>query len=100
MAYNALVVWRLDRSMPHLVGLVEELLQRGASFRSLQDGDIDTTTAAGELMFHVFSSLVQFERRLVRERSTAELTAARAPGRLGGRPPITGTDPRFRLPNA
>ena len=50
------MVWRLDRlgpSMPHLVGLVEELL-RGVGFRSLQDGHIDTTTATGELMFHVF----------------------------------------------
>ena len=59
-AGDTLVVWRLDRlgrSMPHLVGLVGELLQRGIGFRSLQDGHIDTTTATGELMFHVFSSL-------------------------------------------
>ena len=47
-------------------------------------------------MFHVFSSLAQFERRLIQERTTARLTAARAPGRLGGRPPITGTDPRVQ----
>ena len=94
-AEDTLVVWRLDRlgrSMPHLVGLVEELLQRGVGFRSLQDGYIDTTTAAGELMFHVFSSLAQFERRLIQERTTAGLTAAR--GRLGGRRPMTGADPR------
>ena len=57
---DTLVVWRLDRlgrSMPHLVGLVEELLSRGIGFRSLQDGAIDTTTASGELMFNIFSSL-------------------------------------------
>ena len=96
-ATDTLVVWRLDRlgrSMPHLVGLVEELLQRGVGFRSLQDGHIDTTTATGELMFHVFSSLAQFERRLIQERTTAGLTAAR--GRLSGRRPITGTDPRVQ----
>ena len=66
-AGDTLVVWHLDRlgrSMPHLVNLVEELLQRGVGFRSLQDVHIDTSTAAGELMFHVFSSLAKFERRL------------------------------------
>ena len=57
--------------MAHLVGLVEELLHRGVGFRSLQDGHIDTTTAAGELMFHVFSSLTQGERRLIQERTSA-----------------------------
>ena len=95
-AGDTLVVWRLDRlgrSMPQLVGLVEELLRRGVGFRSLQDRHIDTTTAAGELMFHVFSSLAQFERRLIQERTTAGLTVARARGRLGGRRPITGADP-------
>ena len=96
-AGDTLVVWRLDRlgrSMPHLVGLVEKLLQQGVGFRSLQDGNIDTTTAAGELMFHVFSSLAQFERRLIQERTTAGLAAARARGRLGGRPAMTGGAPR------
>lgn len=94
---DTLVVWRLDRlgrSMPHLVGLVEELLGKGIGFRSLLDGAIDTTTASGELMFHIFSSLAQFERRLVQERTTAGLAAARARGRLGGRPAITAADPR------
>ena len=63
-------------------------------FRSLQDGAIDTTTASGELMFHIFSSLAQFERRLVQERTQAGLAAARARGRLGGRRPIRADDPR------
>ena len=70
--------------MPHLVALVEELLGKGIGFRSLQDGAIDTTTASGELMFNIFSSLAQFERRLIQERT-------RACGRPGagpqGRPP-------------
>ena len=94
---DTLVVWRLDRlgrSMPHLVSLVEELMGNGIGFRSLLDGALDTTTASGELMFHIFSSLAQFERRLVQERTTAGLTAARARGRLGGRPAITAADPR------
>ena len=94
---DTLVVWRLDRlgrSMPHLVGLVEELLGKGVGFRSLQDGAIDTTTASGELMFNIFSSLAQFERRLIQERTTAGLAAARARGRLGGRKPIRPDDPR------
>ena len=94
---DTLVVWRLDRlgrSMPHLVGLVEELLGKGIGFRSLLDGAIDTTTASGELMFHIFSSLAQFERRLVQERTTAGLAAARARGRLGGRRPIPADAPR------
>ena len=94
---DTLVVWRLDRlgrSMPHLVGLVKELLGKGTGFRSLQDGAIDTTTASGELMFNIFSSLAQFERRLIQERTTAGLAAARARGRLGGRKPIRPDDPR------
>ena len=94
---DTLIVWRLDRlgrSMPHLVGLVEELLAKGIGFRSLSDGAIDTTTASGELMFNIFSSLAQFERRLIQERTLAGLTAARARGRKGGRRPITADDPR------
>ena len=80
--------------MPHLVGLVEELLGKGIGFRSLQDGVIDTTTASGELLFNIFSSLAQFERRLIQERTHAGLAAARARGRLGGRKPIRADDPR------
>lgn len=94
---DTLVVWRLDRlgrSMPHLVTLVQELLGKGIGFRSLQDGAIDTTTASGELMFNIFSSLSQFERRLIQERTQAGLAAARARGRLGGRKPISPDDPR------
>ena len=91
---DTLVVWRLDRSMQHLVGLVEELLGKGIGFRSLQDGVIDTTTASGELMFNIFSSLAQFERRLIQERTQAGLAVARARGRLGDRRPISPDDPR------
>ena len=97
---DTLVVWRLDRlgrSMSHLVGLVEELRERGVDFKSLQDGAIDTTTASGELMFMVFSALAQFERRLIQERTRAGLASARARGRLGGRPPKASSDPEVKM---
>ena len=83
--------------MPHLVGLVEELRERGIGFRSICDGVIDTTSASGELIFNIFSSLAQFERRLTQERTRAGLKAARARGKLGGRKPITVDDPRVKM---
>src|SRR5213078_4137961 len=88
---DTLLVWRLDRlgrSLRHLIDLVEGLRQRGVGFKSICDGAIDTTTASGELIFHIFTALAQFERRLVQERTKAGLTAARARGRTGGRPPV------------
>jgi DNA invertase Pin-like site-specific DNA recombinase len=96
---DTLLVWRLDRlgrSIRHLIDLVADLHQRGVRFKSLCDGAIDTTTASGELIFHVFSALAQFERRLIVERTNAGLTAARARGRLGGRPPVPAADPRVQ----
>ena len=95
-----LVVWRLDRlgrSMAHLVTLIEGLLQRQVGFRSLGDGAIDTTTASGELVFHIFSALAQFERRLIQERTLAGLAAARARGRRGGRRALQPGDPKVQL---
>ena len=80
--------------MPHLVRLIENLRQQGVKFKSLCDGAIDTTTASGELIFNIFSSLAQFECRLVQERTRAGLKAARARGRLGGRKRIPFTDPK------
>jgi DNA invertase Pin-like site-specific DNA recombinase len=96
---DTLLVWRLDRlgrSIRHLIDLVEDLHQRGVKFKSLCDGAIDTTSASGELIFHVFSALAQFERRLIQERTNAGLKAARARGRLGGRPPMSLDDPRIQ----
>ena len=98
-AGDVLLVWRLDRlgrSMIHLVELVEQLRERGVGFRSLCDGAVDTTTASGELVFHIFSALAQFERRLIQERTKAGLAAARARGRKGGRRPISPNDPRVQ----
>ena len=97
---DTLVVWRLDRlgrSMAHLVTLIEELLRRQVRFRSLCDGAIDTTTASGELIFHIFSALAQFEQRLIQERTRAGLAAARARGRKGGRKPLSPHAPRVRM---
>lgn len=97
---DSLLVWRLDRlgrSMPHLVDLVANLKKRGVGFKSLRDGAIDTTTASGELVFNIFSSLAQFERRLIQERTKAGLSAARARGKKGGRKPIEPNEPRVRM---
>lgn len=99
-AGDTLLVWRLDRlgrSMPHLVQLIEDLGQKGIGFRSLCDGAIDTTTASGELIFNIFSSLAQFERRLIQERTRAGLEAARARGKKGGRKKVSSTDPKVLM---
>lgn len=96
---DTLIVWRLDRlgrSVRHLIDLVEDLRQRKVGFKSICDGAIDTTTASGELIFHIFTALAQFERKLIQERTNAGLTAARARGRLGGRPPMSTDDPRIQ----
>lgn len=85
---DTLVVWKLDRlgrSLPHLLEIVTALAERGVGFKSVQEA-IDTTTPGGKLVFHVFGALAEFERDLVRERTTAGLAAARARGRTGGRP--------------
>jgi DNA invertase Pin-like site-specific DNA recombinase len=87
---DTLVVWKLDRlgrSLRHLVDTVTGLADREIGFRSLQEA-IDTTTPGGRLVFHVFAALAEFERDLIRERTTAGLAAARARGRHGGRPPV------------
>ena len=85
---DTLVVWRLDRlgrSLRHLIDVVTALDERGVGFRSLRES-IDTTTAGGRLVFHLFGALAQFEREIIRDRTLAGLTAARARGRVGGRP--------------
>lgn len=93
-AGDTLVVWRLDRlgrSLSHLVGLVDELGERGVAFMSLTEA-IDTTTPAGRLLFGIMASLAAFERDVIRERTVAGLAAAKARGRIGGRPPIMTPD--------
>lgn len=97
---DTLLVWRLDRLgrfMPHLVSLIEDLRKKHIGFKSICDGAIDTTTASGELIFNIFSSLAQFERRLIQERTKAGLKAARARGRLGGRRKIENNNPKVLM---
>lgn len=86
---DTLVVWRLDRlgrSLPDLVGIVSSLEQEGVACESITER-IETTSAAGKLIFHVFAALAEFERNLIRERTRAGLAAAHARGRKGGRKP-------------
>lgn len=86
---DTLVVWRLDRlgrSLPDLVKIIAEFERDGIAFESLTE-KIETGSAAGKLVFHVFAALAEFERNLIRERTRAGLAAARARGRKGGRKP-------------
>ncbi len=85
---DTLVVWRLDRlgrSLKHLIETITNLNNRKIGFKSIQE-NIDTTTSGGKLIFHIFGALAEFERDIIRERTNAGLQAARARGRLGGRP--------------
>ena len=85
---DIVVIWKLDRlarSLKDLVNLVNEIQEKGGALHSLND-QIDTTTPHGKFTFHVFAALAEFERDIIRERTKAGLTAARARGRVGGRP--------------
>ena len=75
----------MGRSLPHLITTMTDLEERGIGFKSLTE-NIDTTTSGGKLIFHIFGALAEFERNLIRERTQAGLTAARARGKKGGRP--------------
>ncbi len=88
---NTLVVWKLDRlgrDLKHLINTVDDLNKRNIGFKVLAGAgaQIDTTTANGRLVFGIFAALAEFEAELIRERTKAGLVAARARGRLGGRP--------------
>ncbi len=85
---DQLVVWRLDRlgrSLPHLLDVLARLDGRGVGFRSLTEA-LDTSTSGGRLVFSVFGAIAQFEHELITERTRAGLAAAKAQGRVGGRP--------------
>src|SRR3954463_14371124 len=86
-AGDTLVVWRLDRlgrSLRHLIDTVTMLQEKGIGFKSLTES-IDTTTSGGKLVFHIFGAMTEFEREIIRERTTAGLMAARQRGRKGDR---------------
>ena len=96
---DVLTVWKLDRlgrSLKHLIETVNYLHDKGVGFASVQES-IDTTTSGGKLIFHVFGALAEFERELIRERTTAGLAAARARGRTGGRKQKLSTNPLKNL---
>lgn len=96
---DTLVVWKLDRlgrSLPHLIETVNALAVRQVGFRSLQEA-IDTTTAGGKLIFHVFGALAEFERDLVRDRTRAGLSAAHEDIKAGG--PESWMSGRSHWPN-
>jgi DNA invertase Pin-like site-specific DNA recombinase len=91
---DTLVVWKLDRlarSLVQLIDTIDELHKRQCGFRSLTES-IDTTTAGGRLIFHIFGALAEFERSIIRERTVAGLAAARSRGRYGGRPKVMTDD--------
>jgi DNA invertase Pin-like site-specific DNA recombinase len=95
-AGDVLVVWRLDRlgrSLHDLIVLAKTLEEAGIGLMSLQE-NIDTTTSGGRLVFHLFGALAEFERNLIRERTRAGLSAARARGRQGGRPKMLDAEKR------
>lgn len=88
---DTLLVWKLDRlgrDLRHLINTVHDLTGRGVGLKVLtgQGAAIDTTTAAGKLVFGIFAALSEFERELISERTVAGLASARARGRKGGRP--------------
>lgn len=85
---DIVIVWKLDRlgrSMKDLLNLINYFKEKGVEFKSLSES-LDTTTPTGKLIFHIFASLVEFEREIIRERTLAGLHAARSRGRKGGRP--------------
>ena len=87
---------RLSRSLQDLLTIVEAIREKGAGFRSLAE-DIDTTTPAGRLVFHVFASIAQFERERISEGTREGLAAARRRGRIGGRPPALSPERRAEV---
>ena len=76
---------RLARSLPQLLAIVKRIEDTGAGFKSIGE-DVDTTTPAGKLIFHVFASIAEFERGRIVERTREGLAAARKRGKVGGRP--------------
>jgi DNA invertase Pin-like site-specific DNA recombinase len=96
---DTVIVWKLDRlgrSLKDLIFTLNVLKERGVDFLSLTE-KIDTTTPGGKLIFHLMGALAEFERDLIRERTNAGLSAARARGRVGGRPRKLKTNGKVAL---
>ena len=84
---DVVVVWKLDRlsrSLKDVLHIMERIGDAGAGFRSITEA-IDTTTPAGRMMMQMIGSFAEFERAMIRERTSAGIAAARAEGRVGGR---------------
>ncbi|KAA0695420.1 recombinase family protein [Neorhizobium sp. P12A] len=99
---DILVVWRLDRlgrSLRHLISVIDKLQRRGVAFLSLTE-NIDTLSAGGRLIFHIFAAIAEFERSLIRERTKAGIEAARARGKCLGRRRSLTTDQCFEIREA
>ena len=87
---DTIVVWRLDRlgrSLKHLLDLINDFKNRNIQFQSIQE-NLDTSTTGGQLVFHVFAALAEFEHSLIRDRTNAGLKAAQDRGHFGGRPKV------------
>src|SRR5215831_4961176 len=96
---DTLVVWRLDRlgrSLKHLIETITQLNDKKIGFKSITE-NIDTITSGGKLVFHIFGALAEFERDIIQDRTKAGLSAARARGRLGGRPKAKTLDSPKKL---
>ena len=99
---DVIVIWKLDRigrSTKHLIALVDELNRREIGLKSIHD-PIDTTNAQGRLVFKIFAALAEFEHDIISERTRAGLEAARARGRVGGRPKGLSQTARLKAKNA
>lgn len=99
---DCLVVWKLDRlgrSLQHLIATVEGLEARGIGFSSMSE-NIDTTTAGGKLVFHIFGALAEFERKMIGERTRLALAHKRDQGVVLGRPKVHDDSEVLRLHNA
>jgi DNA invertase Pin-like site-specific DNA recombinase len=87
---DVVAVWALDRlsrSLKELIGALEQFRQLGIDFVCLKQ-DLDTSTSAGRLLFHVIASVCEFERDLVRDRTVAGMAEARRRGKHIGRPSL------------
>jgi len=96
---DTVVIWKLDRLGRSLKDLIETLTilkDRGVDFISVTE-NINTTTPGGKLIFHLMGALAEFERDLIRERTNAGIAAARARGRIGGRPKRLATNGKVAL---
>jgi len=97
---DELMVWKLDRlgrSLSQLINIIEEIREKGVEFSVITE-NIDTSTPSGKMMFHIFATIAEYERSMVKERVCAGLDVARKNGRYGGRPnALSGSDKKMAI---